>query len=520
MKLRNILSKYPRVAITGAPKTGKTTVTEQVTDRPVIHTDDWKDQPWAEVPELVRAACEQAGGAFLVEGVQVPRTLRKGLEVDAVVYLSQPQATQTKAQLAMGRALTTVLSEWSSTHPNVPILTGLTLDSADVPPEPVKRRYLTFTLDAAGVTQTPQGGRRYPARASKAGVFQYKRGTEVVREYRPADEIKRAVGTLKGAPVVVLHPKENGGEVDVTNARRLTVGHFEDPTWDEAQEAAVGTVVVNDADTLNLIDQWVRDTGGVDISCGYDNERIPQPGVSPDGEEYQYSQVNYVFNHVALGPRGWGRQGVDVGLTLDSNDDEDFPMKTIKTSDSGDVTQEPPKTVDNGATLSPEDIVALKALVQMAPALNELLNTGNTPKPAEPVAPATVDAPVVQAAPVVEEPKKTMDHKDIERIAEAAAQEGAEVRLEAVRLLGNDYSTKGKDTRRVRLDVVRTLDSNFDEKSSDEALKVAYGLTVKALEKQASHRKELAGLRTASFGFSMDSSSEPATQLGYDIYTA
>src|SRR5690606_10673175 len=223
------------------------------------------------------------------------------------------------------------LTEWAATHPNVPILTGITFDSRDM-----KRRYLQFTLDASSVTLTPQGGRRYWAKATKAGVAAYNRGGVVVREYRPADEIKRAIGTLKSAPVVLLHPKENGGEVDTENSKRLSVGVFEDPAWDDNEQAACGYVVVNDAEALRTIDGWVQMTGGVDISCGYDNARVLEPGISPDGEEYDLMQTDYTFNHVAIGPRGWGRLGPDVGLTLDSNEDE-ILMKKTTTNDSAEA---------------------------------------------------------------------------------------------------------------------------------------------------------------------------------------
>jgi hypothetical protein len=535
MKLRNVLAAYKRIAITGAPGTGKTSYSNQVTDRPVIHTDDWMNEPWSEVPVLVKAKCEETPDSFVVEGVNVPRTLRKGLEVDAVVYLTKPLEYQSPAQVAMGKAVGTVLTEWASTHPNVPIITELTLDSNDM-----KRRYLTFSLDASGVTPTPQGGRRYPAKPTKAGVAAYNRGGVVVREYRPADELKRAIATLKGSPVVVLHPRENDGEVDTSNAQRLTIGHFEDPTWDEREGAACGYVVINDAETLALIDQWIPQTGGVDISCGYDSVRIPEPGVSPDGEEYDVIQTGYKFNHVAIGPRGWGRLGTDVGLTLDSNEDEVIMSKpsnaTIKTKDSDDKTEPvTTPTKDDGApapapgtgdtTLTPEDIAGLKQLVQLLPALNQLLNTG-----AIPAVPASLDAaPAVQPAPTPtlaaatpasspETEKKTLDSKEVERIAEAAAQEGAEVRTDAVRLLGNDYSFKGKNTRQVRFDVVRSLDSNFDEKSTDAELKAAYAITVKALEKQAVHRSELADIRIGG-GLIQDSKDQPEyKQLGHWVF--
>src|SRR5262245_4436614 len=38
----DVLGKYSRVAIVGGPRTGKTTLSATVSDRPVIHTDDFK----------------------------------------------------------------------------------------------------------------------------------------------------------------------------------------------------------------------------------------------------------------------------------------------------------------------------------------------------------------------------------------------------------------------------------------------------------------------------------------------
>lgn len=533
MKLRNVLAAYKRIAITGAPGTGKTSYSNQVSDRPVIHTDDWMQEPWPEVPFLVKAACESAGEMFVVEGVNVPRTLRKGLEVDAVIYLDKPLEAQTKAQVALGKGLTTTLTEWAATHPNVPILTGITLDSRDM-----KRRYLTFTVDGTSYEPTPHGGRRYRAKASKAGVFRYNRGGQIVREYRPAEEIQKALPTLKSAPVVLLHPKENGGEVDVENMRRLRVGVFEDPEWTEDESAAVGSLVVDDAAALATIDGWIQTYGGVDISCGYDNERIPEPGVSPDGEEYDLVQTDYIFNHVAIGPRGWGRQGADVGLTLDADDNEEGPLMsqknseakpTTKTADSADMEPKPVTTTDTDmpvqggdATLTPEDIAGVKMLVKLLPALNQMLNSGAAPT----AAPATLDSPPQQAAapvaapaPIQEQEKKTLDANDIERIA----QEGAEVRADAQRLLGGTYSFKGKSTRQVRTDVIKTFDSAFDDKDLSEVEVLAsYRMASKALEQKAELNRQLSETRSVDFGLGLTQDSKESTvkPIGYDIYTA
>ncbi len=92
----------------------------------MIHTDDFRDYAWADVP--FRAIDEidtmGTGSRFVIEGMQVPRTLRKGLVVDAVLWLPQELEHNSKGQMAMGKAASTVLAEWSVTHQDVPLLTA------------------------------------------------------------------------------------------------------------------------------------------------------------------------------------------------------------------------------------------------------------------------------------------------------------------------------------------------------------------------------------------------------------
>lgn len=514
---REVLKAYKRIGITGAPRTGKTTLTQSVSDRPVIHTDDWKDWPWPDVPDLVRAACDEAGASFVVEGVQVPRTLRKGLELDALVYLSEPQTDQTPAQVAMGKGVHSVLAEWLAMHPDVTLIRGedleaLTQDEADVPS--VTRRYLTFTLDASGAEPTPQGGRRFRAKATKAGVFQYARAGRIIREYRPAAELRKpqALSSLKGSPVVVLHPAST--EVNTANERKLRVGHFEDPSWDEENQAVVGFVVINDGPTLDQIEQW----GGADISCGYDCRRPWVPGFTPDRQPYDTEQLDYIYNHVAIGPPGWGRQGMDVGLTLDHQDnqlppgeEENEEMPKGLTNDSellppsggpapvAPAVVTPPAATEPTATaLTPEELAGLRALLKSVPEIMRLINagaTGDNDKPPVGEPPKTTDTdtsekkeePPKTTDTDTDPPKKTMDAADVERIA----QESAEVRAEAMRLLGETYSTKDKTTRQVQVEVVKTLDSAFnDQGRSDDAIAGAYGMAVLALTERAKQRSQ------------------------------
>ncbi len=548
MTFEELLAKYPRICVAGPPRTGKTTYTSKVSDRPVIHTDDWMDWPWRDVPELVAQECAKHD-SFVVEGVRAPDAMRRGgLEVDAVLWLATPKTTQTEAQRSMGVGVHTVLAQWAEAHPDVPIINEdqmtLTLDHAQLPQR--TRRYAVFTLDFAGIQRTPQGGLRIPARVSKAGVFKYQRGNRVLREYRPASELRRpeALASLKGAPVVVLHPDENGGAVDTDNHQRLSVGHFEDPWFNEDALAIDGWVVVNHAETIARIESGEL----ADISSAYDNGRDFNPGFSPDREPYDLVQTDYVFNHVALGPPGWGRQGPDVGLlTLDADDNQvaALPQKpeeamTKKQDESRTPNQskgktqdaqeppaagapppaaasgegEPTKTEDEALELTAEDIAAFKKVCAMLPALNRLINTGS----GQPPPTAEGGPPPPASEDTGHEEQRTMDAADIERIA----QEGVEVRSEAIGVLGSEYSPKGKSTRQVRLDVIRTFDSKFSgEGKSDDAIASAYAIALHAGAERKKHADELAKTRRAGHR-TLDGGADetPRKPIGHQAYDA
>lgn len=103
--------KLPRVAIVGGPGTGKSTLAAKVDDRDVVHTDSFRELPWEDVPAAVIAECS-GKPAFVVEGVQVARALRKGLEVDVVIYCETERAELNTRQRGMGKAVRTVMRDW------------------------------------------------------------------------------------------------------------------------------------------------------------------------------------------------------------------------------------------------------------------------------------------------------------------------------------------------------------------------------------------------------------------------
>lgn len=119
--LSYILARHGRVGIAGGPNTGKTTLSKRVQDRRVVGTDAYKEIPWEDVPHRMIADVKD-DSTYCIEGVQVARALRKGLPLDALVYLEHPMAEQSKGQLAMSKGIRTVLTDYTTKS----TLSGLT----------------------------------------------------------------------------------------------------------------------------------------------------------------------------------------------------------------------------------------------------------------------------------------------------------------------------------------------------------------------------------------------------------
>lgn len=95
MKYQDILKKYKRVAVIGGPITGKSIVTDNTTDRPVIHSDQYSGRAWSEHSTAVKDACSGLD-TFVVAGIAADRAIRKGLEVDAIIHCKRQRASYPK----------------------------------------------------------------------------------------------------------------------------------------------------------------------------------------------------------------------------------------------------------------------------------------------------------------------------------------------------------------------------------------------------------------------------------------
>lgn len=109
-----------RILITGGPKTGKTTLAKQLAVENagiLLHTDDFIPLGWSTASEET-ALWMGKYGPFIIEGVAVPRALRKwlasnptGTPADKVIFLGKPWVALSPGQLAMTKGLVTVWKE-------------------------------------------------------------------------------------------------------------------------------------------------------------------------------------------------------------------------------------------------------------------------------------------------------------------------------------------------------------------------------------------------------------------------
>lgn len=194
-------------------------------------------------------------------------------------------------------------------------------------PSPMETPALrALRVDYAGPLRDPcvltDGSIRVPSHITRTGVLTYSftDGTKR-RELRPAEEVFAAdsLATWPGLAITVDHPP-----VPVTpeNWASLSVGHVGDKVAPDGDHLAAD-VVIKSAPAI------ARVAAGelVEVSCGYYVEIDPTPGVTADGEAYDVIQRNIRGNHVAIGPKGWGRAGDSVRLF--SGDAEGTPRDAL-----------------------------------------------------------------------------------------------------------------------------------------------------------------------------------------------
>lgn len=169
-------------------------------------------------------------------------------------------------------------------------------------------------IDAARIVETAQGFLRILGNLTRIGVLPYYRADgSVYRELRLPGEIFRddSLATMKLAPVTDLH----GGMVGPANVQRLQIGVVgEDVGHNE--KYVTGSALIQRADSIEA----VRTKKRSELSPGY-RCWVEDGAGEWHGQKYDGIQRDVIYNHLAIGPKDWGRSGPDVALRMDGLSD-------------------------------------------------------------------------------------------------------------------------------------------------------------------------------------------------------
>jgi hypothetical protein len=142
--------------------------------------------------------------------------------------------------------------------------------------------------------------------------MEYFQDGRTIRQYNPPEVLAAAAASAADCPVTLHHPRERA--VDPTNYTRESRGHVSGaptPSFDPDTGLLSGVLVIQSPDLIAAIE-----TGETrQVSMGYSADIDETPGVTPDGQEYDWVRTRIVWNHAAVVPEG--RAGV-ARLLLDS----------------------------------------------------------------------------------------------------------------------------------------------------------------------------------------------------------
>lgn len=191
----------------------------------------------------------------------------------------------------------------------------------------------SFALDSQRV-YTDEGFLRVPGKAARIGIQDYlacelglkdRDPNSIVKVYRPADEVFKdeSLATYLGADVTNDHPSSL---VNADTYRNTSVGVVTSVGRQE-NDFVVVDMVIKHKDAIEAVE-----SGKCELSAGYTAIYDDTPGMTPDGEAYDFRQTSIKINHVAIVDRA--RAGM-MARIFDEKTGGNMPVNI--TLDSGRV---------------------------------------------------------------------------------------------------------------------------------------------------------------------------------------
>lgn len=180
---------------------------------------------------------------------------------------------------------------------------------------------------------TDEGFLRVPGHVARTGIQDYlARELElpgdpnrIVKVYRPPEEVFNvdSLATYNGADITLNHPV---GLVNAENYKIVSKG----VSRGDGQKSDIFVqcdLIIKDAAAIKAVN-----SGKCELSAGYTAIYDETPGVTPDGEKYDYVQREIRINHIAIVDRG--RAGA-LAKIFDNETTGGNTMPVLITTDSG-----------------------------------------------------------------------------------------------------------------------------------------------------------------------------------------
>jgi hypothetical protein len=271
------------------------------------------------------------------------------------------------------------------------------------------------------------------------------------REFRPPEEVFAAdsLASLRDAPVVIGHP----AMIDSQNWEKLSVGHVSGGVKPEGN-LVTGYTTVQKADALAKVDSGEL----CEQSCGYKCKIDETPGTY-DGQPYDVVQRSIQYNHVGLGPKGWGRAGSDVSLRLDGVSDTILELTPTVTQ----THEAPPMKVRfDGVEYDAGSAEHVQALENKLDGQTQELTKVTTERD-------TVQAKLDSATQTQVDLQTKLDAATSQERIDGLVNARVGLVVDAVKVLGTNAKLDGKTDREIMTDVVAVTHPaiKLDGKSDD-----------------------------------------------------